>query len=62
MKTMIKCLALFVAFATVRTVLAASVLPGYLTDPSAMKNKMAKDEGYQTPEAFRYPYVSTCYV
>jgi len=57
-----KHLMLLAAFVVVGTALAAPVLPGYLTDPSAMKDKMAKDEGCQTPEAFRYPYVSTYYV
>jgi len=41
---------------------AAPVLPGYLTDPSVMKDKLSKDNSYQTPEAFKYPYVSTYYV
>ena len=41
---------------------AAPVLPGYLTDPSVLKDQMPEDGGYQTPEAFRYPYVSTYYV
>lgn len=41
---------------------AAPVLPGYLTDPSVVREKMGKGETYETPEAFRYPYVSTYYV
>ena len=41
---------------------AAPVLPGYLTDPSVMKDKMSKDVSYQPPEAFKYPYISTYYV
>ena len=42
---------------------AAPVLPGYLTDPSVIKDKMStKDVGYRPPEAFKYPYISTYYV
>ncbi len=41
---------------------AAPVLPGYLTDPSVMKDNLSKDESYQPPEAFKYPYISTYYV
>ena len=41
---------------------AAPVLPGYLTDPSVMKDKLSKDVSYQPPEAFKYPYISTYYV
>lgn len=51
-----------VSVACVQTVVAAPVLPGYLTDPTAVKGALAKDESYQTPEAFKYPYVSTSYV
>ena len=41
---------------------AQAVLPGYLTDPSAMREAVVKDSGYQTPERLKYPYVSTYYV
>ena len=42
---------------------AAPVLPGYLTDPSVIKDKMSsKDVSYQPPEEFKYPYISTYYV
>ena len=41
---------------------AEMVLPGYLTDPTAMKEVIAKDAGYQPPERLKYPYVSTYYV
>ena len=41
---------------------AAPVLPGYLTDPSVVKGNTSADDGYQTPEAFKYPYISTYYV
>ena len=41
---------------------AAPVLPGYLTDPSVMKDAMAADSSYQPPDRLRYPYVSTYYV
>ena len=41
---------------------AAPVLPGYLTDPSVLKDQMPEDGSYQPPEALRYPYVSTYYV
>ena len=41
---------------------AAPVLPGYLTDPSVLKNQMPEDGSYQPPEALKYPYVSTYYV
>ena len=43
-------------------VLAQAVLPGYLTDPTALKGQLAKDSGYQPPERLKYPYVSTYYV
>ena len=53
---------LLFAFAGAVAVPAAPVLPGYLTDPSALKDQMPKDGSYQPPEALRYPYVSTYYV
>ena len=55
-------LALFVAVAAFRLAFAQAVLPGYLTDPSMMKGSLAKDASYQTPEQFKYPYISTYYV
>ena len=53
---------LFGAAAMVQILMSAPVLPGYLTDPSAVREKMGKGDAYETPEAFRYPYVSTYYV
>lgn len=41
---------------------ARAVLPGYLTDPTAMKEALEKKDGYQTPERLKYPYISTYYV
>ena len=41
---------------------AAPVLPGYLTDPSVLKDQMPEDESYQPPERLKYPYISTYYV
>ena len=41
---------------------AAPVLPGYLTDPSVLKERMPEDGSYRPPEALKYPYVSTYYV
>ena len=38
------------------------VLPGYLTDPSVMKDAMSADKSYQPPARLKYPYVSTYYV
>lgn len=43
-------------------VFARAVLPGYLTDPTAMKEALEKKDGYQTPQRLKYPYVSTYYV
>ena len=53
---------LFAAVAAFRLAFAQAVLPGYLTDPSMMKGALAKDASYQTPEQFKYPYISTYYV
>ena len=50
------------ALAAARLAGAAPVLPGYLTDPSVLKDQVPEDEGYRPPEALRYPYVSTSYV
>ena len=41
---------------------AQAVLPGYLTDPSAMKEALGAGGGYNTPERLKYPYISTYYV
>ena len=41
---------------------AAPVLPGYLTDPSAVRAGIAADASYRPPEALRFPYLSTYYV
>ena len=41
---------------------AAPVLPGYLTDPTALKENLSNEKGYQPPEQLKYPYVSTYYV
>lgn len=52
------CLALFVA----RTAFAQALVPGYLTDPTAVRGAVEKDEGYQPPERLKFPYISTYYV
>lgn len=41
---------------------AAPVLPGYLTDPTAVKGALDKDTSYMPPERLKYPYISTYYV
>lgn len=42
---------------------AQAVLPGYLTDPSAVRAAAATSgAGYRTPESLKFPYVSTYYV
>ena len=58
MKTLVLC----AAAAAVQLVSANPVLPGYLTDPSVMKDAMASDSSYQPPARLKYPYVSTYYV
>ncbi len=50
------------SYSPVRAAEAAPVLPGYLADPSAMKERVSAEEGYQTPDALKYPYISTYYV
>ena len=59
-----KSLVMFVGFALgmVQGVSAQAVIPGWLTDPTAMKGALGNDESYQPPEAFKYPYISTYYV
>ena len=41
---------------------AQALVPGWETDPTAVKGALGAGETYQTPEAFKYPYVSTYYV
>ena len=55
------CLAIL-ALGAVRVASAQAVIPGYLTDPTAVKDSLGKDESYQTPERLKFPYVSTYYV
>ena len=53
---------LLAILAAARLAGGAPVLPGYLTDPSVLKDQMPEDGSYQPPEAQRYPFVSTYYV
>lgn len=39
-----------------------AVVPGYLTDPTVMKERLPAHDGYKTPDEFKYPYISTYYV
>ena len=41
---------------------AQALVPGYLTDPTAVKGAAEKDAGYRPPKRLRYPYISTYYV
>ena len=41
---------------------AQALVPGYLTDPTAVRGATESDVSYQAPEAFKYPYISTYYV
>ena len=41
---------------------AQALVPGYLTDPTAIKENLSKETGYQPPERLKYPYISTYYV
>lgn len=50
------------AVAAVQLVSAQAVLPGYLTDPTAVKGALGGGGSYQPPEALKYPYLSTYYV
>ena len=50
------------ALGAVRLGFAQALVPGYLTDPTAVRDAVGRDESYQPPEAFKYPYVSTYYV
>ena len=62
MKVMSKRLMMLFALGAAQFAVAAPVLPGYLTDPSVVKDKLSKDVSYQPPEALKYPYVATYYV
>lgn len=44
-----------------RAVVAAPMLPGYLTDPSANRKELAAGET-ETPASLKYPYISVYYV
>ena len=50
------------ALGMVRLASAQAVIPGWLTDPTAVKGALEKDESYQPPERLKYPYLSTYYV
>ena len=41
---------------------AQAVVPGEFTDPTNLRRQAAEQGGYQTPEALKFPYVSTYYV
>ena len=49
------------ALAAASAVAGNEVLPGYLTDPSAMKEAVEKED-YTPPERLQFPYFSTYYV
>ena len=51
-----------VAVGMVQCASSQAVLPGWLTDPTAMKEAIGGKAGYQTPEALKFPYISTYYV
>ena len=50
------------AFGIARLACAQALVPGYLTDPTAVRGATESDVSYQAPEAFKYPYISTYYV
>ena len=50
------------ALGIVRLACAQALVPGYLTDPTAVRGAVESDVSYQAPEAFKYPYISTYYV
>ncbi|MBR3958278.1 MAG: hypothetical protein IKJ89_10545 [Kiritimatiellae bacterium] len=50
------------ALGIVRIAYAQALVPGYLTDPTAVRGAVESDESYQPPESFKYPYISTYYV
>ena len=41
---------------------AQAVVPGEFTDPSNLRRQVTEQGGYQTPEALKFPYISTYYV
>ncbi len=49
-------------FAVVSEASAQAVVPGYLTDPTAVREALGGDGSYRPPERLKYPYVSTYYV
>ena len=49
------------ALAAASAMAGNEVLPGYLTDPSAMKETVEKED-YTPPERLQFPYFSTYYV
>lgn len=57
-----KGIAVFAAVAASQLVSAQAVLPGYLTDPTAVKEAAGEVIGYMPPENLKFPYVSTYYV
>ncbi len=46
----------------VASVRAQAVVPGEFTDPSNLRKQAAEQGGYKTPEALKFPYISTYYV
>ena len=62
MKSLVGALCTAVVAGSVCTVHAKAVLPGYLTDPTAVKGALAVDKSYRPPERLKYPYISTYYV
>lgn len=50
------------ALGIVHLAYAQALVPGYLTDPTAVRGAVESDESYQTPESFKHPYISTYYV
>ena len=59
-----KRIALFSSLAMLAAVSAhaQAVVPGEFTDPTNLRRQAAEQGGYQTPEALKFPYVSTYYV
>ena len=52
----------FAGLAISAAALAQAVVPGEFTDPSNLRRQAADPSGYQTPEALKFPYISTYYV
>ncbi len=50
------------AIGLLRIASAQALVPGYLTDPTSVRGVVDKNESYQPPERFKYPYISTYYV